>query len=168
MAEPADALAGLGRAGDRGGRGAGAELCALGLDAEATAPTLWRGSMRPRRESLWRAPGLSLADLAKAARAKPSIISGALNEGRGESFHGHVNRHRVAEAQDLLRETDLTVLEIAHATGFKLEIHLQRGLPQDRGHDALGLAGGAPRCRGLTGRACTPGRPQATRPRAVA
>ena len=89
-----------------------------GLDPEAMAQLLARIDGVMRRESLWRQPGLSLADLAAAVPAKPFYVSQALNQGRGESFYDHVNRWRVAEAQELLRATDHTVLDIAHATGF--------------------------------------------------
>lgn len=89
-----------------------------GLDAETMAQLLARIDAAMRRESLWRSPGLSLADLAEAARAKPFYVSQALNQGRGASFYDYVNGWRVAEAQELLRSTDHTVLDIAHATGF--------------------------------------------------
>ncbi|PYF07763.1 helix-turn-helix protein [Rhodobacter viridis] len=89
-----------------------------GLDAEAMAQLLGRIDAAMRRDSLWRAPGLSLADLAEAARAKPFYVSQALNQGRAESFYDYVNGWRVREAQELLRATDHTVLDIAHATGF--------------------------------------------------
>lgn len=89
-----------------------------GLDPEAMAQLLTRIDAAMRRDSLWRAPGLSLADLAEAARAKPFYVSQALNQGRAESFYDYVNGWRVSEAQALLRATDHTVLDIAHATGF--------------------------------------------------
>lgn len=58
-----------------------------GLDAEAMEQLLTRIDATMRRESLWRAPGLALADLATAAHAKPFYVSQALNQGRGESFY---------------------------------------------------------------------------------
>ncbi|WP_444459853.1 helix-turn-helix transcriptional regulator [Rhodobacter capsulatus] len=88
-----------------------------GLDPEAMAQLLTRIDAAMRRDGLWRAPGLSLADLAEAARAKPFYVSQALNQGRAESFYDYVNGWRVSEAQALLRATDHTVLDIAHATG---------------------------------------------------
>lgn len=89
-----------------------------GLDPEAMARLLARIDAAMRRDHLWREPGLSLADLATQAHAKPFYVSQALNQGRGESFYDYVNRWRVAEAQELLRMTEDTVLSIAHATGF--------------------------------------------------
>lgn len=89
-----------------------------GLDPEAMAQLLTRIDAAMRRDQLWRAPGLSLADLATRAHAKPFYVSQALNQGKGESFYDYVNRWRVAEAQELLRTTGDTVLSIAHTTGF--------------------------------------------------
>lgn len=89
-----------------------------GLDAAAITQLLGRLDAAMARESLWRIPGLTLSDLATAARAKPFYVSQALNQGRGESFFDYVNRARVCEAQHLLRDSDDTILDIAYAVGF--------------------------------------------------
>lgn len=89
-----------------------------GLDGEGIAQLLARLDAAMARGALWRAPGLTLADLAATARAKPFYVSQALNQGRGESFYDYVNRARIAEAQTLLRETDQTALAIAMSVGF--------------------------------------------------
>lgn len=97
---------------------AGPQYARSGLDEARRAQLLARIDAAMTRGALWRSADLSLADLASAAGAKPFYVSQALNQGRAESFFDYVNRHRVREAQKLLRETDAPVLEIAFAVGF--------------------------------------------------
>lgn len=89
-----------------------------GLDAAAIKKLLMRLDDAMRRASLWRQPGLSLADLAHAVGAKTFYVSQALNQGREESFFDYVNRWRVIEAQALLHASDASVITIAYDVGF--------------------------------------------------
>lgn len=98
--------------------GAAPAYARSGLDGAAMARLLTRLDAAMQRESLWRAPGLSLADLAQAARAKPFHVSQALNQGRAESFFDYVNRYRVAEARQLLAQGEAGILEIGLQVGF--------------------------------------------------
>ena len=61
---------------------------------------------------------LRVADAAAAAGMSTSHFSRVFREEIGETFVFYVNRVRCEEAVALLRQTDLSVQEIAHRVGF--------------------------------------------------
>jgi len=69
-------------------------------------------------DKLHRDPNLSLWVLARHIGAPSNYISQTLNENVGHSFFDFVNGYRIAEAQNLLQDTDQTVLEITYNVGF--------------------------------------------------
>ncbi|OJF89639.1 helix-turn-helix domain-containing protein [Pararhizobium antarcticum] len=71
-----------------------------------------------RNQSLHRDPALSLRGLAERVGASPNYISQTLNEHLGVSFFDFVNGFRVADAEALLRDTNLSVTDIALEVGF--------------------------------------------------
>lgn len=100
--EPASTAAGVSAAGRRLARRTEAFL-----RANATAP-------------------LAVADVAAAVGASPSHLQRAFRAHAGCSLVAFVHRLRLERAQELLRETDLSVLEVAAAVGFASQSHLAR------------------------------------------
>ena len=62
---------------------------------------------------------ISLDDVAKNVYLSPSYLSKLINTHTGHSFRYLVNMARVAEAVRLLENTDMSLSEIAFATGFE-------------------------------------------------
>lgn len=69
-------------------------------------------------DSLHRDPNLSLWSLARHIGASPNYISQTLNEVIGLSFFDFVNSYRIADAREMLVQSDETVLKITYAVGF--------------------------------------------------
>lgn len=69
-------------------------------------------------DQLHRNSNLSLWVLAHHIGASPNYISQTLNEEIGESFFDFVNGYRVADAMNMLRETEKSVLTITYDVGF--------------------------------------------------
>ncbi len=69
-------------------------------------------------EKLFQEPTLSRADLARVVGASPLLVARVINGAFGKSFHRFVNEYRVQEARRLLRESDLTIAEIAFDAGY--------------------------------------------------
>lgn len=61
---------------------------------------------------------LSLRDLASAVKRSEDHVTQTLSQHLGTNFYAFVNAHRVEEAQRLLRETDLPVLDVGMEAGF--------------------------------------------------
>ncbi|WP_341367322.1 AraC family transcriptional regulator [Yoonia sp. BS5-3] len=88
------------------------------LNAEAAARIARKLRAAMEIDHLYRDPNLSLWALASHVGATPNYISQTLNEVIGESFFDFVNRHRIAEAMELLTQSDETVLNITYDVGF--------------------------------------------------
>ncbi|WP_262693392.1 helix-turn-helix domain-containing protein [Kordiimonas aquimaris] len=73
-------------------------------------------------QRLYLKPALTLRELAQAAGVTPHVASEVLNTAIGQSFYDFINSRRINEAKKLLRETDITVLEIAFAVGFNNKV----------------------------------------------
>ncbi|MBY5933986.1 helix-turn-helix transcriptional regulator [Tateyamaria omphalii] len=71
-----------------------------------------------RDERLFLEPDLSLWDLANRIGVTTHYASQALNEKIGVRFFDYVNRWRIHDATDRLRDTDATILEITYDVGF--------------------------------------------------
>ena len=71
-----------------------------------------------RAEALHRDPTLSLRRLSERVGASPNHVSQTLNDHLGVSFFDFVNGFRVDEAEGLLRDTDLSMTDIALDVGF--------------------------------------------------
>ncbi|WP_444459753.1 hypothetical protein [Rhodobacter capsulatus] len=122
-----------------------------GLDPEAMAQLLTRIDAAMRRDGLWRAPGLA----GRSGRGRPGealLRQSGAQSGAGRKLYDYVNGWRVSEAQALLRATDHTVLDIAHATGSNAKSTFNAA-SQAHGHDAQCLAGVRPHRPGRKGRA---------------
>jgi AraC-like DNA-binding protein len=70
------------------------------------------------QDSLYRDENLSLAKLAKHIGASPNYVSQTLNEHMETSFFDFLNLWRINEAKVLLRNSNETILSIAHKVGF--------------------------------------------------
>lgn len=71
-----------------------------------------------REDKLYLDASLSLQKLAKCIFTSPNYISQTLNETLGMNFFDYVNKHRVKAAQQQLKQTNNTVLNIAMTVGF--------------------------------------------------
>ncbi|UYH55183.1 helix-turn-helix transcriptional regulator [Qipengyuania sp. SS22] len=63
-------------------------------------------------------PELSLQRLARRCRVSAKALSEAINRRDGTHFFDFVNRYRIEHAQALLTQTDRSVTDILHASGF--------------------------------------------------
>lgn len=63
-------------------------------------------------------PNLSLNSVASAFGLNPNYLSGYFKEQQGENFLVFLNRTRLEQAKALLRDTALSLEEIAHRTGY--------------------------------------------------
>jgi AraC-like DNA-binding protein len=70
------------------------------------------------KERLYLRPDLTLAEIALAAGLPPRRVSLLINRGRDMNVTEWVNQYRIAEARRLLQSSELTVLEVAHESGF--------------------------------------------------
>ncbi len=70
------------------------------------------------QDQLYLDAALSLPKLARHIGCSPNYISQTLNETLGLNFFDYVNRYRVQAAARQLRDSDLTVLDIAMNVGF--------------------------------------------------
>jgi len=69
-------------------------------------------------DKLYRDPNLSLSHLSQHIHELPNYISQVLNTQMNETFFNYINRLRVEEAQDKLKTTNDTVVDIALNVGF--------------------------------------------------
>lgn len=92
------------------------EKSALSTEASKRIARKLRAAME--QDQLHRDPNLSLWVLARHIGASPNYISQTLSEVIGESFFDFVNGYRIAEAKDMLANTDDTVLAITYEVGF--------------------------------------------------
>ncbi|MEM9275622.1 MAG: AraC family transcriptional regulator [Cyanobacteria bacterium P01_F01_bin.143] len=79
------------------------------------------------------ADDISLSELAKQAKLSQSHFSTLFRQSTGKSPYRFVTEQRVARAQELLLNTDMTVLDIAVAVGFYDQTHLRRHMKKLRG-----------------------------------
>jgi len=63
-------------------------------------------------------PNLSLWSLSKHVGVSDNYVSQVLNEEIGQNFFDFVNSYRVSNAQERLKSSDETILNIAYDTGF--------------------------------------------------
>ncbi|ANU06987.1 helix-turn-helix domain-containing protein [Paraurantiacibacter namhicola] len=63
-------------------------------------------------------PALSLQDVARRCATNQAYVSRAFNRGRDETFGHFVNGLRVARAQELMKRTDVPLIDIALEAGF--------------------------------------------------
>lgn len=75
-----------------------------------------RGAMSEDRLHL--DPNLSLGKLSRRVGAAPNLVSQTLNETLERTFFDYVNDRRIETAMDWLKETDMSVLDVAIAAGF--------------------------------------------------
>lgn len=71
-----------------------------------------------REDRLHLDPNLSLTKLARHVGAAPNLVSQTLNETLERTFFDYVNDQRIDTAKGWLKETDMSVLDIAIAAGF--------------------------------------------------
>lgn len=85
----------------------------------------WRS--RVQAEGWWRAPDLSLADLAARLGTNTAYLSRAVNEGLGMNFNEMINRMRASEAARLIQsDSSATLVQIALDAGFSSKATFNR------------------------------------------
>ncbi|PJW16977.1 helix-turn-helix domain-containing protein [Geobacillus sp. WSUCF-018B] len=77
-------------------------------------------------EAHFRDPSLTLERVAAAAGRSPAYFSHLLSKKRGVTFRQWLTNRRLEEAKRLLRQTDLSIKEIAEQTGFRTAHYLTR------------------------------------------
>lgn len=84
-------------------------------------------------EQLYLNSDLTLGDLARAVNAPSNYVSQTLNETLGETFFDYVNKKRVEAAQQLLRTTEKTAMDIAYEVGFNARSSFYKAFQQQTG-----------------------------------
>ena len=69
-------------------------------------------------EHLYLNPKLTIMDLAQAIGTNRTYISNYLNNVLGTTFFDYVNQYRLSYAEQLLRQTKMSIEEIADRSGF--------------------------------------------------
>ncbi len=69
-------------------------------------------------EHLYLNPKLTIMDLAQAIGTNRTYISNYLNKVLGTTFFDYVNQYRLSYAEQLLRQTKMSIEEIADRSGF--------------------------------------------------
>ncbi len=69
---------------------------------------------------------LTVSDVAAAVGTSPSHLHRCFRAHTGQSVVAFIHQLRLEQAAALLRETDLSVLEVANAVGFASQSHLSR------------------------------------------
>ena len=80
---------------------------------------------------LTRSPGLRLKDLAKHLEVKPSELSAAIHLLTGETFDALLNKWRMYKALDLLKDTELTLEQVAEQSGYSQYKHLAKAMKRE-------------------------------------
>ena len=93
-----------------------------GLDADSAVVIAGDVKKLMQDQKLYLQANLVLADLSAAAGTSNHLLSEVLNTALGQSFYDFVNSHRVAAAQQILRDTNRPILEIAFAVGFNNKV----------------------------------------------
>jgi len=88
------------------------------LGAEQASSIASKLQLAMEQDQLYLDAALSLPKLARHIGCSPNYISQTLNETLGLNFFDYVNRYRVQAAALQLRDSDLTVLDIAMNVGF--------------------------------------------------
>ena len=89
------------------------------LDAAALEQVQARLEAAMLEDRCYRQPELMLRDLSRATSLPETSVTEAIRRGLARNFFDYINGHRIHEAQDRLRSSDLTVTEIMYAVGFK-------------------------------------------------
>ncbi len=76
---------------------------------------------------------ISIVEIAAAAGLSPSQLTRVFHKATGQPPHAYVIGRRLDEAIQLLRTTDLPIVQIALATGFADQSHLTRAMRARRG-----------------------------------
>lgn len=84
-------------------------------------------------EQLYLNSDLTLGDLARAVNAPSNYVSQTLNETLGETFFDYVNKKRVEAAQQLLRTTEKTAMDIAYEVGFNARSSFYKAFQRQTG-----------------------------------
>lgn len=105
----------------------------LDIPAEPPASGGLTGAQMNRLRQRLGEQRLSVTDMAETVGLSESWFSQAFKKTTGETPHQWQNRERIAQAQRLLRDSDLRVAEIAAQLGFSDQAHLTRTFRQVAG-----------------------------------
>ncbi len=78
-------------------------------------------------------PGLSLQSLSRRFGMNQTYLSRAINQGLGQNFSTFINGLRVDHAKELITRSDMSMLEIAMATGFGSKASFNRAFKNHAG-----------------------------------
>jgi AraC-like DNA-binding protein len=69
---------------------------------------------------------ITLEEVAAEVSLSPTYFSRIFKEEAGQSFKSFLNNLRITEAKNMLRETDITLIEIASQVGFEDQSYFSR------------------------------------------
>ncbi|PRD41778.1 AraC family transcriptional regulator [Phyllobacterium phragmitis] len=76
---------------------------------------------------------LSVADLAEVCGLSPSHFISAFTETFGQAPYGYLLNLRLAHAERLLRERDVSIAQVAYLCGFSSQSHLTSAMKKIKG-----------------------------------
>jgi AraC-like DNA-binding protein len=88
------------------------------LDDERRARIAAKIELAMTRDRLYRNQSLTLRQLSDHTRVTENYLSQVLNETLGRNFYEYVNHWRIKEAQALIDDGKLSIIEIGEAVGF--------------------------------------------------
>lgn len=89
-----------------------------GLDEARAAKIAEKIEQVMKAKSLYLNPDLSLKLLAAEIAEKPNYVSQALNQKLNSSFFDYVNGHRIEHSKQLISQSQLSIIDVAFASGF--------------------------------------------------
>ena len=96
------------------------------LDAESARVLAENLRAIMKDQELYLHQDLTLKTLSDAAGMSTHVTSEVLNNTIGQSFYDFVNEHRIGVAKRQLQGTDLSILEIAFASGFNNKVSFNK------------------------------------------
>lgn len=85
-----------------------------------------------KRERLYLDPDINLNRIARRLALPTRTVSRAINSQTGQNVSQFVNQARVMEACSLLTETDMPIIQIAHASGFNTKSNFNREFARNK------------------------------------
>ena len=86
-----------------------------------------------QEQQLYLDSALSLQKLAQHLTIPANYISQTLNNTLGQNFFDYVNRGRIDHAQQLVLNTDMSITDIAYASGFNARSSFYKAFKQALG-----------------------------------
>lgn len=104
-----------------------------GVDEERAQKIADKIELAMKTQSLYLNPDLSLKLLAAAITEKPNYVSQSLNQILSSSFFDYVNRYRIEHSKQLIVQNQLSMLEVAEASGFNAKSSFYKAFKANTG-----------------------------------